>query len=55
MTMASLANLTDSEELTMSSSSKPHLKYLADIERDCISGLVEVMHTEGVEDVRLRL
>ena len=34
---------------------KPHLEDLADIERDCIPGLVEVMRTEGVDGVRYAL
>ena len=34
---------------------KPHLKDLAEIERGCIPGLVEVMRTEGVEGIRYAL
>ena len=34
---------------------KPRLKDLADIERDCIPGLMEVLRTEGVEGVRYAL
>ncbi len=31
---------------------RPHLKTLEDIERDCIPGLVEVLRTEGIKGVR---
>ena len=34
---------------------KPYLKDLANIERDCVPGLVEVLQTEGVEGVRYAL
>ncbi len=34
------------------SESKPHLKTLEEIERECILGLVEVLRTEGVDGVR---
>jgi hypothetical protein len=37
------------------SESKPHLKTLEEIERECILGLVEVLRTEGVEGVRYAL
>lgn len=30
---------------------KPHLKTLDEIERTCVPGLVEVLHTEGIEGV----
>jgi hypothetical protein len=30
----------------------PHLKPLEEIERECISGLVEVLHKEGLDAVR---
>ncbi len=39
----------------MARSSKPHLKTLDEIERDCIPGLVEVLRTEGIEGVRYAL
>jgi len=32
--------------------SRPHLKTLEEIERDCIPGLVEVLREEGVEAIR---
>jgi hypothetical protein len=32
-----------------------HLKVLEDIERECIAGLVEVLHQEGLEAVRYAL
>ncbi len=32
-----------------------HLKTLAEIKRECISGLVEVLRTEGIEGVRYAL
>ena len=35
--------------------SRPHLKTLEEIERDCIPGLVEVLRTEGMESVRYAL
>ena len=35
--------------------SRPHLRPLEEIERDCIPGLVEVLHTEGIEGVRYAL
>ena len=35
--------------------SRPHLKTLQEIERDCIPGLVEVLRAEGVEGVRYAL
>lgn len=35
--------------------SRPHLKTLEEIERDCIPGLVEVLRTEGVDGVRYAL
>ena len=37
------------------SNPKPHLEDLAQIERECIPGLVEVLRTEGVEGVRYAL
>lgn len=37
------------------SDSKPHLKTLEEIERECIPGLVEVLYTEGVGGVRYTL
>lgn len=37
------------------SESKPHLKTLEEIERECILGLVEVLRTEGVDGVRYAL
>ena len=36
----------------MTHGSRPHLKTLEEIERDCIPGLVEVMREEGIEAVR---
>ncbi len=35
--------------------SRPHLKTLEEIERDCIPGLVEVLRMEGIEGVRYAL
>ena len=35
--------------------SRPHLKTLDEIERDCIPGLVEVLRTEGIGGVRYAL
>lgn len=37
------------------SHSRPHLKTLEEIERDCIPGLVEILRIEGVEAVRYAL
>lgn len=34
------------------SGSCPHLKTLDDIDRNCIPGLVGVLHSEGAEGVR---
>ena len=34
---------------------RPHLKTLDEIERTCVSGLVEVLRTEGIEGVRYAL
>ena len=34
---------------------RSHLKTLEEIERDCVPGLVEVLRTKGVEDVRYAL
>jgi len=34
---------------------RPHLKSLEEIERDCIPGLVEVLQVEGIEGVRYAL
>lgn len=34
---------------------RPHLRTLEEIERDCVPGLVEVLHTEGIEGVRYAL
>ncbi len=36
----------------MTHGSRPHLKTLEEIERDCIPGLVEVLREEGVEAIR---
>lgn len=33
----------------------PHLKTLEEIEQECIPGLVEVLHWEGIEAVRYAL
>ncbi len=46
--------MTCRKMMTMSNA-KPHLKTLEDIERTCVSGLVEVLRTEGVEGVRYAL
>ena len=35
--------------------SRPHLKTLEEIERDCIPGRVEILRTEGMEGVRYAL
>ncbi len=35
--------------------SRPHLKTLEEIERDCIPSLVEVLRTEGIDSVRYAL
>ncbi len=37
------------------SDAKPHLMNLEEIERTCVSGLVEVLRTEGIEGVRYAL
>ena len=37
------------------SGTRPHLKALHEIERDCIPGLVEVLRMEGIEGVRYAL
>jgi hypothetical protein len=37
------------------SESRPHLEALAEIERTCVPGLVEVLRTEGIEGVRYAL
>jgi hypothetical protein len=37
------------------SDSKPHLRTLEEIERGCVSGLVEVLRTEGTEGFRYAL
>ena len=34
---------------------RPHLKSLDEIERDCVPGLVEILHLEGIEGVRYAL
>jgi hypothetical protein len=34
---------------------RPHLETLEEIERTCVSGLVEVLRTEGIEGVRYAL
>lgn len=39
----------------MMGNSRKHLKTLEEIERDCIPGLVEVLHLEGIEGVRFTL
>ncbi len=36
-------------------STPPHLKTLEEIEKECIPGLVEVLHQEGLETVRYAL
>ncbi len=45
----------EQEDGTKMSDTPPHLKTLAEIKRECISGLVEVLRTEGIEGVRYAL
>ncbi len=51
----SMGTVCTADRIAQMSGAKPHLRTLEEIERTCVSGLVEVLRTEGIEGVRYAL